>query len=327
MKYREFGETGLKVSELVFGGGAVGGLLINADDETRRAAVRRALDAGINWFDTASQYGQGKSEEALGWLLGEIDETPYLSTKVRLDTDNLDDIRGQVEKSLEQSLKRLNRDSVDLFQLHNAIGPQTEARLLGIDAVLGDGGVADAMEGLRAQGMIRFAGITGLGEAAATRAAIASGRFQSAQIYYNLLNPSAGQAVAPGWSGHDFTGLIGACRENGVAAMGIRVFAAGVIATDIRHGREAVLTRGSDIPVEEARARKALSVLGTDYGTRAQAAVRFALANQDLACVLVGLADLAQLDEALSAVEMGPLPDEALARLAPLHETDFGLAF
>ncbi len=325
VKYRDFGRTGLRVSELVFGGGAVGGLLINQDDEARRAAVRRALDAGINWFDTAAQYGQGKSEEALGWLLDEIDEAPYLSTKVRLDVDRLDDIRGQVEKSLEQSLTRLRRDRVDLFQLHNAIGPRTDGRRLGIEAVLGKGGVADAMDRLRAQGLIRFAGITGLGEAAATRQVIASRRFHAAQIYYNLLNPSAGRPVPPAWSGHDFSGLIQACKENGVAAMGIRVFAAGVIATDIRHGREAVLTEGSEIPLEEERTRQAFEALGTDHGTRAQTAVRFALANQDLACVLVGLADMAQLDEALSAAHMGPLPDQALARLAPLHATDFGL--
>ena len=77
MKYRDFGTTGLKVSELVFGAGAVGGLLINQDDDTRRRAVRSALDAGINWFDTAPSYGQGRSEEALGWLLQEVEESPF----------------------------------------------------------------------------------------------------------------------------------------------------------------------------------------------------------------------------------------------------------
>lgn len=139
LKTRDFGTTGLKVSELVFGGGQVGGLLINGDDDTRRKAVRRALDGGINWFDTAAQYGQGESEEALGWLLGEIDDTPYLSTKLRLNTDDLSDIPGQIERSLEASLKRLRGESVDLFQLYNAIGPQTKGRHLGIDAVLGKG--------------------------------------------------------------------------------------------------------------------------------------------------------------------------------------------
>jgi hypothetical protein len=61
MHYRQFGSTGIEVSQLTFGGGAVGGLLINADRPTRLAALRFALDAGINWIDTAAQYGNGRS--------------------------------------------------------------------------------------------------------------------------------------------------------------------------------------------------------------------------------------------------------------------------
>jgi D-threo-aldose 1-dehydrogenase len=117
MRLRPFGRTGLEVSELVFGGGWVGGILIHQDDDTKQAALRRALDAGINWIDTAPSYGDGKSEEALGWLLQEVGERPHVSTKVRLDLTRLDDIQGQVEGSLEQSLKRLRCDSVELFRL------------------------------------------------------------------------------------------------------------------------------------------------------------------------------------------------------------------
>ena len=68
MRYRPFGRTGLQVSELVFGGGWVGGILIHQDDATKRAAIERALEAGINWIDTAPSYGDGESERALGWL-------------------------------------------------------------------------------------------------------------------------------------------------------------------------------------------------------------------------------------------------------------------
>ena len=85
MRYRAFGRTGLQVSELVFGGGFVGGILIHADDDTKLAALRRGLDGGMNWIDTAPSYGDGQSEEALGWLLKEVDAKPYLSTKVGLD--------------------------------------------------------------------------------------------------------------------------------------------------------------------------------------------------------------------------------------------------
>ena len=325
MKYREFGRTGLEVSEIVLGTGKVGGILIREDDDTKRAVIRRALDAGINWIDTAPQYGGGKSEESLGWLLDEVDDTPYLSTKVRLDTDRPDDIPGQIEESLHRSLVRLRRDSVDLLQLHNPIAREAGAAgTVGVDQVLGEKGVADALDAMRAQGLTRFTGITALGEASSCCDVIESGRFDSAQVYYNLLNPSAGRAVPAGWSGHDFTGIIDACRANGVAVMGIRVLAAGVIATDQRHGRESVIARGSDIPVEEERARRVFDALGSEFGSRAQTAIRYALAEPDLSCAIVGMAVLDHLEEALAAAAMGPLPAEALARLQALHESDFG---
>jgi D-threo-aldose 1-dehydrogenase len=324
MRYRPFGRTGLDVSELIFGAGWVGGILIHQDDATKRASLKRALDAGINWIDTAPSYGDGKSEEALGWLLQEVDRKPYLSTKVRLDLGRLDDISGQIEASLEASLRRLRLESVDLFQLHNAIGPATGGRLLGVEQILGKGGVADVFDRLRARGLTRFIGITALGDAAACRQVIASGRFDSAQVYYNLLNPSAGQTMPPPWHGQNFGGLIAACRAHGVAVMNIRVFAAGVIATDQRHGREIAITDDADLATEGERARAVFDRLGDRYGTRAQTAIRFALANPDIAGVLVGMAELAHLEEALAAAAMGPLPEAALAELSDLYAHDFG---
>src|SRR5688500_19918491 len=104
MRHRPFGRTGIQVSEVVFGAGAVGGIVIHKDDATEREAIRRALAGGINWIDTAAQYGNGKSEEALGWLLPESGATPYLSTKFGLDVQNLKDIPGQIEASLMGSL-------------------------------------------------------------------------------------------------------------------------------------------------------------------------------------------------------------------------------
>ena len=331
MKTREFGRTGLQVSELVFGGGYVGGILVHVDDETKLAALQRALRAGINWIDTAPLYGQGKSERALGWLLKEVEETPYLSTKVQIDTGDLSDIPGQIERSVAASFERLQRDSVDLLQLHNPIYAETgggtavaSGAAIGIDEVLRQDGVADGLERMRAQGLTRFVGLTALGEAGAVCQAIGSGRFDSAQVYYNMINPTAARPLPAGYSGHDFAGVIEACRSVGAAVMNIRTFAAGVLATDLRHGREAVITRGSEIPLEEKRAHAVFERLGTKYGTRAQTAIRFGLANPDVACVIFGLAELSHLEEALGAAEMGPLPQEALDELATLYAAEFG---
>jgi D-threo-aldose 1-dehydrogenase len=326
MNYRRFGRTGLRVSEVVFGGGYVGGLMILADDDTRRRALRRALDAGVNWIDTAPLYGQGRSEEALGRLLAEVEVPPYLSTKVRLDLDKLSDSPGEIERSVHESLRRLKRDSVDLLQLHNQIGTRTGSGTLGaisVEDVLRKDGVADGLERMRKAGLTRFIGLTALGEATAIVRALQSGRFDSAQIYYNLLNPSAARAMPPAWSGHDFSGVCAACARHDVAMMGIRVFASGVLATDARHGREVVLTENSALDVETKRAQAAFAALGADHGTRAQAALRFALANPDFACFVVGLGEPAHLEEVIEAQAMGPLADEVIARLEPVYARGF----
>lgn len=146
MKYRDFGTTGIKVSHLVFGGGAVGGLLIDQDDETKAAALRRAMEAGINWIDTAPSYGRGRSEEALGRLLRDLDNSPHVSTKVGIDTGDMSDIPGQIERSLEGSLERLKCDSVTLLQLHTPIGERPKSRMIPASRVLGADGVLDGLE-------------------------------------------------------------------------------------------------------------------------------------------------------------------------------------
>lgn len=324
MRKRRFGRTGLEVSELAFGGGYVGGLLILADDDTRRRALARAFEAGINWIDTAPLYGQGRSEEALGWLLAEFKERPYLSTKVNLDPAKLDDIPGEIERSVHASLKRLRRDSVDLLQLHNPIAarPVTGAvRTIGLDDALR---AADGLERVRSQGLTRYVGLTALGETPAVIRAIDSGRFDSAQVYYNLLNPSAARSMPAGWTGHDFDGVIAACKRHDTAVMCIRVLASGVLASEQRHGREVAVAQASDLDTEQRRAAAVFSVLRNEHGTRAQTAVRFALANPDLATVVVGLAELGHLEEAIGAQAKGPLPADAIARLEPVYARNFG---
>jgi len=325
MRYKIFGRTGLEVSELVFGGGWVGGLLIHQDDVTKLKTLRRAIDAGINWIDTAPLYGKGQSEQALGWLLKEIDSSPYLSTKVSLDTARLDDIRGQVERSVQESLQRLDRKSVDLLLLHNAIESTATGGAITPDHALRSGGAADALERMREQGLTRFIGFTALGDAESCRKVVDSGRFDAAQVYYNLLNPSAAQAMPGRWTGHDFGDLVAACKAQGTAVMAIRVFAAGVLATDTRHGREVIITRAADIGIEERRARAVFAALGDAFGTRAQTAVRFVLTNKDVACAVIGLAEPAHLEEALEGAGLGPLPQSAVDALERLYAANFGL--
>ena len=324
MKHRTFGRSGIKVSEIVFGAGNVGGILIHKDDATKREAIRRAIAGGINWIDTAAQYGNGKSEEALGWLLPEAGATPYLSTKLNLDVENLKDIPARIEERLVASLARLKRSSVDLLQLHNRIGSKPGGRVMTVEQVLGKNGVADGLDRLREKGLIRHIGITGLGEAASVCEVIQSRRFDSAQVYYNLLNPSAGRSMPKAWTGQNLGGIIEACRANHVAVMAIRIFAAGIIATDERTGRESILITDTSVAGDERKTKAVFDAIGTDQGTRAQIALRFVLSNPDISCAVIGSAELHHIDEALQAAEMGPLLAHPLARLDALYESDFG---
>ena len=324
MRYRRLGRTGIEVSELVFGCGNVGGLLIRGSPDDIRTAIRRALDAGINWFDTAAAYGDGVSEQSLGRLLEEIEDTPYVSTKLRLDIDRLDDAAGHVERLMADSLRRLGRQSVDLVQLHNPIARQTGARGAIAEAELTrSGGVIDGLDRIREQGLTRFIGMTGLGEGESCRRIAETGRFDTAQVYFNMLNPSAARAMPPRWTGQDFAGLLDACRSHDMGVIAIRILAAGVLASDVRHGRESMLTSDTDVASEERKTRAVFAALGDGHGTRAQAAIRFVLSNPDIAAANLGIAEPAQLDESLLAVDLGPLPHEALTRLDALYDTDF----
>jgi len=334
MKHRTFGRSGIKVSEIIFGAGAVGGILIHQDDATKREAIRRAIAGGINWIDTAAQYGNGKSEEALGWLLppqsnmrgATPGSNPYVSTKFGLDVENLQDIPAQIEARLMASLARLKRSSVDVLQLHNRIGAKPGGRVMTVKQILGRNGVADGLERLREKGLIGHMGITAIGEAASVCEVIRSKRFDSAQVYYNLLNPSAGRSMPKAWTGQNLGGIIEACRANHVAVMAIRIFAAGIIATDERTGRESILIADTSVAGDERKAKAVFDAIGTGEGTRAQIALRFVLSNPDISGAVIGSAELHHIDEALQAAEMGPLPAHLLARLDALYESDFGRA-
>src|SRR5579862_9588475 len=116
MEQRKFGRTGLEVSLLGFGCGAVGGLMIKGAAADQERAVWRALELGINYFDTAQMYGNGQSETNLGRVLKALKPECHVGTKVRLPPTEKGKIGPAIAASLEASLTRLQRDQVDLFQ-------------------------------------------------------------------------------------------------------------------------------------------------------------------------------------------------------------------
>src|SRR5260221_14587413 len=190
MEMRVFGRTGMRVSVLGFGCGAVGGLMVRGDAGEQERAVARALEAGVNYFDTAVQYGDGESEKNLGRVLGKLKPAnAAVGTKVRLPPANFGRIADTITASLEGSLARLGLERVDIFHLHNPVTVQGGGTSLSVRQVLDE--VVPAFERLRQHGKIRFLGLTGVGDTEALLQVIDAGVFDSAQVVYNMLNPSA----------------------------------------------------------------------------------------------------------------------------------------
>ena len=322
MEYQLLGRTGLQVSRLGFGCGNVGGLIIRGTHQDRARAVTRAMEAGINYFDTAPSYGNGQSEQNLGEVLRELKATVYVGTKVRVTAQELDDLRGAITRSVETSLRRMGRESVDLIQLHNRITRQRQAEdpSLTVQDVLGE--VVEAFRQLQSQGKVRYYGITALGDTAALHEVIDSGAFYTAQVCYNLLNPSAGQPVSAGFPSQDFGRLIDrACAQN-MGCIGIRVLAAGALSgVETRHPvavpSVAPIGTGPDYR-SDVQLAQSLRFLTQDgfAANLIEAAIRFAWSNLGISTVLVGYSSLDHLEQALTAVERGVLPPAAMERLA-----------
>lgn len=333
MEQRPLGKTGLSVSVLGFGCGAVGGLMVRGEPAEQTAAVGHALDAGITYFDTAPSYGDGRSEENLGRVLRDLGAWRHVvvGTKVRLQPADLSDPAAAIRRSCEATLRRLGRESVDLLQLHNPIadnggrgaGEPATGSSPAVPLETVTGAIADGMERLVSRGLVRHVGITGLGRTAAVHAAVCSARFATTQVYFNAVNPSAGYPQAGGGE-QDFEGVIGAAAAAGVGVINIRVMAAGALSAQAsRHPNAGdpgpLLAEGAAFRHDLDRAG-AIRTLAAELRCDGplELALRFAVATPGISTILVGYSDRTQLEDALRWVGRGPLPAGAAARVVEL---------
>lgn len=331
METRVFGRTGMRLSVLGFGCGAVGGLMVRGDPLDQERTIARALAAGVNYFDTAVQYGNGESEKNLGRVLGKLKPANVaVGTKVRLPSADFGRIAEAVAKSVEGSLKRLSRERVDILHLHNAVTEAGGGEALSTAQVLGE--VVPAFERLRQEGKIRFLGLTAVGDTAALQKVIDVGAFASAQVVYNMLNPSAASALPPHYPGQDYGLLFDHTRAADVGAIAIRVLAGGALSGSAeRHPIASPPPEpiGSALAYEADidRARRLLPLVTEGYAASlTEAATRFTLSHPAVGTILVGMATPQQFDDALAAVEKGPLPRAALDRLTVLQQQFAGEA-
>jgi aryl-alcohol dehydrogenase-like predicted oxidoreductase len=329
MQLRDFGRTGMQLSVLGFGCGAVGGLMVRGDPADQERTIARAIAAGVNYFDTAVQYGDGASEQNLGRVLHKLKPANLaVGTKVRLPAGDAGRIAEAVRASLEGSLERLRLERVDILHLHNPITAEGGGPALSVRQVLDE--VVPTFERLRAQGKIGFLGLTALGDTAALHQVIDAGVFDSAQVVYNMLNPSAASELPSNYPAQDYGRLFERTEAASVGVVGIRVLAGGALSgSAARHPIAgpppepigSAMSYNADID----RARRLMPLVEEGFAASlTEAATRFALSHPAMGSILVGMATPQQFDDAFAAAEKGPLPQAALDRLSTLRQAFSG---
>jgi aryl-alcohol dehydrogenase-like predicted oxidoreductase len=247
---------------------------------------------------------------------------------VRIPPAERQRIGAFIATSMEASLKRLRRDSVDLFQLHNPLAMQVEGEKLTPDEVLGE--VVPALQRLRQQGKTRFLGFTAIGDTAALHRIVDSRAFDVAQVPYNALNPSPGEALPKGYPAQDYGRLLERTQIAGMGTIGIRVLAGGALSgREDRHplGMAVVepIGSGSSYKADVERARRLEPMVREGHAASlTELAMRFVIAHPGLSTTEIGLANIGELEAAASAINKGPLSPQALARLKELQATFAG---
>lgn len=325
MQTSSFGRTDLKVSRLTFGCGAVGGLMTLGRPADQDNAIAWARDNGINFFDTAASYGDGASERNLGRALAGNTTDIVVSTKVGLPESQFSNLSVWIEQSLNASLERLQLDCVDLFQLHNTIGEQDRHGTITAKQVLEE--VVPAFAKLRDAGKTRYLGFTAKGNINQLLQLVHSDQFDSAQIFYNLLVPTAGEPALPDYPATDFKQLLHESARHGVGAIGVRVLAGGALSGSVdRHplGMPSVAPIGSntDYATDVERALRFKPLIEAGFApTLAELALRYVISNPALPTTEIGIATLEQLQLAADAVNRGPLPEDALSLIKAIQGT------
>jgi len=310
MKYRALGRTGLQVSEIGFGAWGIGGRTVgttsygDTDDRTSLAALARALDRGITFFDTSSAYGGGHSEELIGQAFEAVRDRVVIATKAGYDAwDRPPDFSpAAVVASAEASLRRLRTDTIDLFQLHNP--PQEALRSTELRA---------ALAGLEKAGKIRAWGVSAKSPVEAIEALR---EFDAAvvQANFNMMDVRA------------LDGLLGEVERRQAGFIGRTPlcfgFLSGAIARDTvfppgdhRLGwSRAQLDNWTDGAADLLAAVKAQP---GEEGVRS--ALRFCLAFPAISTVIPGILTPAEAEANARASDFGPLPQDAVEAVLEIN--------
>ena len=321
MEYSILGRTGLRVSRAGFGGGGIGQVWGPTTEAEAIRSVHRALDLGITFFDVAPAYGDGRAEEALGKALQGRSEDVVIATKVRLRAEEMDDVSGAVRRSVDASLARLRRDSVDVLHVHNRF---TEHRVPALNAITGDdvmGPVLDAYRATQQDGKTRYIGLSAMDHHVPTmHRLINSGEFDTVLAYYNLLNLTAQEPKPPAADIFDNGQIIPMAKSHDMGIIGIRSHAAGALTPALdRPPSPGDALMQADL----GKAAMLDFLLEGPIRTLSQAAMVFSLMNSDIHSTVPGVKNAAEAGEIAACVDLPPIPADHLKRLRELYERDF----
>ncbi|HWQ35004.1 MAG TPA: aldo/keto reductase [Blastocatellia bacterium] len=320
MNYRLLGRTGLRVSELCLGTMTFGSGFFNiatVDQAGADEMVRRAIDAGINFFDTANVYSFGQSEEVTGRALknsGSSRDSVIIATKVFApmseaawkgegDFNNRGLSRKHIIASCEASLKRLDTDYIDLYQAH------------GFDTLTPIEETLRAFDDLVRQGKVRYLGVSNWMARHIAKAQTMAGergweRFVSLQAYYSLVGRDLEHELLP------------LCREEGLGVLPWSPLSGGFLTGKYRRDAsapEGARRTGFDFPPIDARAYDAVDALDTVAKARnasiAQVALAWLLHQPGVTSVIIGANKMSQLEDNLKAVDV-QLTAEELEQLS-----------
>ena len=338
MRYRQVGNTELRLPEIGFGTGDNAGLMVLADAATRRAAVQRALDLGVTYFDTSPDYGKGRSEVHLGDTLKELGgPAATITTKVEIMPEHLGMIGQRVEASVHASLVRLGLESVDVVQIHNPPSARHDTSIrqwtpVTVEDMLGPGGALAALKRLRDQGKVRYLGFAcERAEPDAVKRLLDTGEFHLINVWFNLLNPTAGMKTRSHLDVMDDYGqIINAANERGVGVAVIRPLAAGALTrqahtAERRHPLASSfhMSTSMDAYLEEVRKASAFAFLVRADRSLSQAAYRFLLQHPGVSTVISGPSDLSQLEEVASWSDTPPLTDDEMQQIEDVWNANF----
>lgn len=279
MRYRTFGKLGWQVSEIGLGGSwfygrPEEGLL---PPEHGIAMVKRALDFGINYFDTAPLYGKGRSEEILGMALRDETRPYYLATKVGYYPEPFDYTKETVWRGFEASLKRLGRDRVDLIQIH-------ESEQAGWEGIFGKGRTLEALREIREQGLAKAIGITGA-DLGLMAKALRTGEFDSVITYlkYDMLVQTANEELIPTAAEHRAAVILGSPLHAGL----------------LGSKRERWLEkRFADL---RPKLEKLEALLARDPEPISRIGLRYLLSNPHVTVALSGVSSIPELEDSVRA--------------------------